>query len=118
MASESQNVTMWQGEDETIDFYVTDDVGSPKNLTGASINWGMWNGGTRLLTKTSGNGGATVVNGDGTGDVVRITLAKADTIDVDADAIYYHECRISLGGFEQVIATGYVHLMESRTAHQ
>ena len=116
MASESQNVTMWQGEDTIINFYVTDEADNPKNLTGATIDWGMWNGSTRLLMKTSGNGGATVANGDGTGDVVRITLVKADTVNVGAEALYYHECRISLAGAERVIATGNVLLKESRTA--
>ena len=95
---------------------MTDGQGDPKNLTGATVDWGMWNGNTRLLTKTSGNGGATIVNGDATGDVVRIALAKGDTTTIAAEADYYHECRISLDGIEQVIAVGYILIKESKTA--
>ena len=64
MAAENQDFTLYQGEDEQVDFYVTDSDGSPKNLTGASIEWGMWLSGTRLLTKTTGLG---AVPGKGTG---------------------------------------------------
>ena len=56
MAAENQDFTLYQGEDEQVDFYVTDSDGSPKNLTGASIEWGMWLSDTRILTKTTGSG--------------------------------------------------------------
>ena len=88
MAAENQDFTLYQGEDEQVDFYVTDSDGSPKNLTGASIEWGMWLSGTRLLTKTTGSG-ASLVNGLGTNDIVRVAIAKADSISLQPGA-YYH----------------------------
>lgn len=112
MASEKQNFTFYQGEDEQIDLYVTDGV-SPKNLTGATVEWGMWSSSTRLLTKTTGDG-VTLENGDGVNDVVRITIAKSDSISLPAGA-YYHECRVALLGNEQVVAAGQALLRESKT---
>jgi len=113
MAAENQDFTLYQGEDEQVDFYVTDSDGSPKTLTGASIEWGMWLSGTRLLTKTTGSG-ASLVNGLGTNDIVRVAIAKADSISLQPGA-YYHECRIVLSGSEQVIAVGHVLLKLSMT---
>lgn len=112
MASEKQNFTFYQGEDEQIDFYITDD-GSPKNLTGATLEWGMWSDVTRLLTKVTGNGAA-LASGDGTNDVVRVTIVKADTIAMPA-GVYYHECRVVLNGNEQVVSVGKALLRESKT---
>jgi hypothetical protein len=112
MASEKQNFTFYQGEDEQVDFYVTDE-GAPKNLTGATVEWGLWSSSARLLTKGTGSG-ATLVNGSGVNDVVRITIAKVDSLSLPAGA-YYHECRVALSGNEQVVAVGQALLRESKT---
>lgn len=112
MAAENQNFILYQGEDEQVEFYVTDS-GAPKNLTGAMIEWGMWSSSTRLLTKATGNGAA-LVNGAGINDVVRITITNADSISLPVGA-YYHECRVTLSGNDQVIAVGKVLLRESKT---
>lgn len=113
MAMGGQNLSVYQGEDEQIDFYVTDGDGAPKVLTGATIEWGMWAGDTLLVSKTTGSGAA-LANGAGTNDVVRITLSKANTLNI-VPAGYYHECRIVLGGLEQVIATGTIRVNMSKT---
>ena len=113
MAAENQDFTLYQGEDEQVDFQVTDSDGSPKNLTGASIEWGMWLSDTRILTKTTGSG-VSLVNGLGTNDIARIAIAKADSISLQPGA-YYHECRAVLSGSEQVVAVGHVLLKVSMT---
>lgn len=81
MATADQNFTMWAGEALTIRIPVTDDDGAPVALTGASLAWAIVraHGADALVTKTSGGGGITLEDGDGTDDVAVVALEPEDT---------------------------------------
>lgn len=112
MAATSQNFELWQGEDEQVEVPVTDGE-NPVSLTGAAVEWGMWRGDTRLITKTFGSG-VTLANGAAVDDVIVIALSAADTATV-APGYYSHECRVQKGGDYQVVFTGVVTVQRSRT---
>ena len=82
MATTDQDFTMWAGEAKTIRIPVTDDeAGAPLTLTGAALAWAIVriHGAVALVSKTSGGGGITLEDGDGTDDVAVITLDPEDT---------------------------------------
>lgn len=112
MAMTGQNFEMWQGEDEQIDVPVTDGS-SPVNLSGAGVIWKVFDGETLLFSKTE-SGGIVIGNSGAVGDLLTISIAKADTANV-APGFYEHECRVSKGGTDQVIFVGTMTLHRSRT---
>ena len=114
MATVAQGIEIYQGEDKSFDFYVKDDNGDPQTLTTAAASWQAWRAGAQLISKSTSDG-ISIINGTGTDDVVRLTLAKEDTANVEP-GVYYHECRVSLNGNETLIATGTIAIVESKTA--
>lgn len=112
MAATAQNFELWQGEDEQVEVPVTDGT-NPVSLTGAAIEWGMWHGDTRLITKATGSG-ITLANSAAVDDAIVIALSAADTATV-APGYYSHECRVQKGGDYQVVFVGVVTIQRSRT---
>ncbi len=112
MAATAQNFEIFQGEDEQVEVPVTDGE-NPVSLTGAAVEWGMWHGDTRLITKATGSG-ITLANNAAVNDAIVIALEAADTATV-APGYYSHECRVQKGGDYQVVFTGVVTIQRSRT---
>lgn len=113
--SDTQDFSLKQGEYKQVTIAVVDSSNVPVNLTGYTLDWGLWRGSTRLLTKSYGSG-ITLVNVSGTNDGLRITLAASDTRTL-APGTYYHECRVTNASSQpEVVAAGDVKINESKTA--
>lgn len=108
MTKLGQDFTLWQGEDATVTFTVTDAAGDAVNLTGATLSWKATHDNT-VITLTP-----TLTNVNGTNDGVVLTFLPATTKDEPA-RIYRHEGRAVSGGKENVIFTGKFYLKPSTT---
>ncbi len=120
MTKEAQDFEIRQGEDATLEYFVTDSsTALPLNMTGFSFIWEL-NAApeddvhTKRLTEA--DAALTLNNGDGTNDMVRVALVGADTRALQA-GIYHHELRIQGGALdpEQVAAVGNLRLRHSPT---
>lgn len=87
-----QDLEMYAGDNQTIEFSVTDESGAALNITGASIEWVLWDGDTIVLRKTVGSG-ITITDGDG--GLFEVVLAPADTYAVTPKA-YKHGANVSI----------------------
>lgn len=108
MGATSQNFSMWQGETKAIVFDVVDAAGADKNVTGGSATWVLAPSATdaALITKTSSSGQISL-----SGNNVTVMLQAVDTALLSGK--YYHECRVTLDGDVETIATGYVKIYPS-----
>lgn len=96
---ENQNVTIHEGDDLTIVFYIFDENGDSVDLTDYSASWGAYKHDWTVY-KNVDYGGVEI--GDGK---VSVTLNSIDTIDYDG--IYTHELRlINSENKSRVSATG------------
>lgn len=115
MASIVQNISLgtyhWHvGEARTLRYDVVDSAGSPQNMTGFALLWELADqDGVVQVSKTSGGGGITIGNGDGTNDRATVTVAQADT-EALTPGTYTHRLRRTDAGSELVLAYGYAEL--------
>lgn len=110
-AKTNQDVTVYQGEDESIQFTITDSAGAAVDLTGATVTWACNKdgpGSAAALTKTD-SAGITIAT-----SVLTVSLSDTDTSGLAAGG-YYHEIRAVLSGSGQVMATGTMTVLESGT---
>lgn len=121
MTKESQDFTMRQGEDTTLEFLVTDkETGQPLNLGGASdIIWELNEAPedtAHVLRFTQADPELTVENGAGTNDKVKVAI-PADATRTLRAGTYHHELRTVVGAAdpEQVALEGRVTLLLSPT---
>lgn len=115
MTAMGQNLTLFQGETQTVRIPVTNASGAPITLTGASVVWRVTTAsGATVLSKTSGGGGITLITTTITSDTIAIAIDPADTLGLAA-ATYLHECRITIDGEQAVVTAGALTLLASRT---
>lgn len=92
MTATGQNVTMISGDDKVLTVTVVDEDNLPWNLTGCSVNYVVYKGGTGVIiitkTTTSGISLTNPVNG-----IMEISLIPSDT--EDYTGYYLHECEIT-----------------------
>lgn len=104
MAKKNQNFEIDIGDSGDIQITASDS-GKPINLSGATIQWEMRNGGRGplLLSKNTASG-VTVTNS--AGGVFEIRLSSADTSAIRAGR-YYHEAKIiDVTGFVSTVTKG------------
>ena len=121
MTAESQDFTVYEGEDKTIEISVlTESGGSPVNLgTPTSVVWNVKYSSSStedaLITKTYADAEITVTDGDATNDKLQIDLVAADTQGMEGKA-YYHEARVVDGDADNhVISSGTITVKHSST---
>ena len=121
MTAESQNFTIYEGEDKTVDIYVTESSGgSTVNIgTPTSITWSVKasaaTAASALIEKTYAGGQIAVGNGNGTNDKLSITLDAADSQGLEGET-YYHECRVvDAASDNHVVTTGAMSVRNSAT---
>ena len=117
MTKKNQDLEMMQGTAKIVTVPVTNSLtGLPLNMTGATINYGVFTSkgaGVAVLEKSVGSG-IVLVSEDGTNDAVQITLDAVDTNDL-LPGRYYHECRVTLNGKPEVVFEGRIRLKKSKT---
>lgn len=116
MAKEKQNFSLYQGDDKTLRFTVTDKDGTPLVVTGALIEWGCSSSlkETPLLTKISTDSAQIEIDPqDNTAFFVY--LDKSETIDLPAKVLFHH-ARITLSNKRETIEEG--HLTVNPTVFQ
>lgn len=97
------------GESKVIEFLLTDDAGAPVNASGWALRWAL----TRhkmdqpLVEKLGGD--ITVGNGNGTGDLIGVTVEAQDTSGL-APGWYVHGLWRVDAGAEAVLAAGKIYL--------
>lgn len=109
MTETNQDFTWQQNDSKELRIDVTKDDGSEKDLSGATIKWGMApeEGSATIITKSSGDGEITIADDDGTGtkSTAVVTLNGADNADVDP-GVYYHELHVDDGSNDTTPTTG------------
>ena len=113
MAKTKQNFTTYVGSDEIITFTVYDENDAVKNITGATIEWGLFTSAVATVVTVSKTTGSGIVLTDPTNGVFTVTLLGSDTVALEHDNKWYHEARMTLSGLTKTIATGNVNLKES-----
>lgn len=112
MTKENQNIeNYYAGDSLVLDVTVTDQSGAAKDLTGASIEWGLFPRGsdTAVLTKTT-TGGGVAVTGAG---VFEVTVDPGDTTGLEG--LHYHEAEVTDGaGAVSTVTVGYIEIEKSR----
>lgn len=101
------------GEDRTVDVDVKQSDGTtPQTMTGWALTWELREGrtGAVRLSKTTA-AGVVIMNGAGTNDRARISIAKADTVGL-APRVYHHELRRTDAGSSLVLCFGDAHLLK------
>lgn len=116
MTVTDQDFSMYAGDSRTLTIAVVDGDGAAVNLTGASIEWGLWSDAdaTTLLISKSTSSGITILtqSGDTLGKF-RVTLAPADTSGLQGD--YRHEAEVTDGaGNISTTTTGKATISASR----
>jgi len=122
MTAQGQDITVYEGEDKTIDIYVTDSAGgSTVNLgTPTSVTWTVKASASTtesdLISKTLAAGEISVGDGNGTNDKLSIALDSADTQGLEGST-YYHECRVVDGSSDNhVVTVGKITVNHSATS--
>jgi len=91
MTSENQNFEMYSGDTHHLDITVRDADGALMDLTGATIEWGLYDqDGTVLVSKSTGSG---ITLTDPVNGVFRVTISPADTESLGG--IYRHEAQVT-----------------------
>lgn len=104
MTIKNQGFEMWSGDTKVLTITVTDKDGVRVNLTGATIVYKIFDGGTAVITKSTANG---ITITDASGGECQTTLSPSDTSDLDG--VYYHECQVTdSSGNVSTIFTGAV----------
>lgn len=111
MTTDQTNFDAYQGETKTLAVTITDDGGSPLDLTGLSAEW-------RLTTRVDPNT-AVVTKTDGAG--ITITDAVAGKLEVQLDGSdteidpgsYRHELRLTGTGYVATVLAGRVTIRDS-----
>lgn len=109
MVAVDQNAQIWAGNDFTLKYSVFDASGSPKNLSGATIDWVMQKSVSdtdQQIVKSLGSG-ITLAGTDS--NEIRITLDGSDTTGYSGR--YYSELEVELSGIETTIATGWIDIV-------
>lgn len=110
-----QNFEMFAGDTKSLNCTVTDAAtGAAKNITGATIEWVLYNERTELnvLTKSTASG-ITITNG--LAGQFTVALIPADTSALGIQS-YYHEAEVTdAGGNVSTVFTGYITILVSRT---
>ena len=104
-----------KGEDKTIVFDIVDSAGTAQTMTGWALEWIVRktvDAPSATLTKTTGAAQVAISNGDGTDDRATVTVTDTDTVDLPAGR-YQHALRRTDAGSEQVLAYGYLELIET-----
>jgi hypothetical protein len=111
MAVINQDFTVWQGTTLSINVTVTDEAGSPKDISGWSGSWAMWDDfGVRVL-KTVGDG-ITIVSP--TNGNINISVEVEDIKNLLGN--YKHECRmVDTTSQEDVVLTGQITVERSKS---
>lgn len=114
MTKTSQNVgeswTYYSGDTLLIEVSVEKDDGSAKDLTDASVEYGISSkpGSETLVSKTTPDG--VTITDAGNGEI-EIQIDPADTEEMDGS--YYHECEVTDGSGEvSTIFTGVFYISE------
>ena len=97
------DVTIYQGDDVSIPFVITDSTGIPKNITGATFRWVLRASSSTALTITS------VTFGDQTKGQVAVSLSDAQTLTLNA-ITYNYILEMVLTSTHSVEATGTIHV--------
>lgn len=110
MATSNQNFTMYAGENKHIRVTVTNDVGSAKNLTSASIKWALRKLGEDYINKSTVSG-ITIENA--VGGIFVVNLLPSDTLDLGSGT-YTHEAEVTDNSSETaVVLSGTVTINDS-----
>ncbi|MDR7237106.1 hypothetical protein J2Y02_001717 [Neobacillus drentensis] len=85
----NQNFSMYAGDSKSIIIPVTKDDGSPLNLTGAAVKWGVRKRESSTTNDILKESPAITVSGS----EITISLAPVDTETLTGS--YYHECELT-----------------------
>jgi len=88
--------TLYIGDDETIEFTLEREDGTPVDITSVDIVWAVARSASHdpILEKSTSGGGVTIV--DGPNGRFDVELTATDTGQL-ADRLYYHEVEITDG---------------------
>lgn len=110
MTRTNQDFTIQKGDDETLEITVGDGSGGSKDLSGASIDWGLrkYPDGQDLISKSVSGGGITIT--DEPGGVFEVDLDPSDTNSLEIDGRsgdFYHEAVVTdSAGNVSTVTTG------------
>lgn len=97
------NATIYQGDDLTIPFVITDSTGAPCNIYSATFTWVLRASNSTALTITG------LVFGDRSLGQVAVLLTDAETVTLNA-ITYTYQLEMVLSGVHSVEATGTIHV--------
>lgn len=117
MAKENQDIGSFddpviRGDDETVEITVLKTDGTAKSITGASIEWEMYERYTRtsVVSKSTTDGDITIT--DGANGVFEIAIDGSDTQSLDGGR-YKHEAEVTdSAGTTKTVTRGTVYLSE------
>lgn len=108
MTQKNQDFEMYAGDTKKINVTATEN-GSPMDLTGATIKWGIVKNSVKVVSKDLTNG-ISITNP--LGGNFTITLNPADTSTINGN--YYHEAEVtdSVGNISTIM-TGVIKILKS-----
>lgn len=116
MTVTDQDFTMYAGDSRTLTIAVVDGDGAAVDLTGATIEWGLWSEtdpATLLISKSTSSGIAILTQSGDTLGKCRVTLSPANTSALQGD--YRHEAEVTDGaGNISTTTTGKATIYPSR----
>ena len=95
--------TIYQGDDLTIPFVITDSTGASRNINGATFTWALRASNSTALTITN------LAFGDRSLGQVAVLLTDAETLTLNA-ITYTYQLEMVLAGAHSVEATGTIHV--------
>jgi hypothetical protein len=112
MTTELQNIDsdFYTGNTKNIECTVVDELGSPKDLTGAFVTFAMFDDKTSVikLIKTTLDAGITIDNGPG--GILTVHLLPANTYNIWG-TYRYHINVVDASGNEATVATGRINII-------
>lgn len=98
---------VYVGTDRTIAIDVDDAAGAALSVAAFALTWELLTAADAVVvSKTTGAGTIVIGNGDGTNDRATVTIAAADTADLDPTKRYHHRLRRTDTGYVNPITVG------------
>lgn len=104
----NQRIEVRWGETCRVRIYITDGDGAPLTCTGCTARFAVakyLDSETKDLEIDSSDGRFSLVNGNGTNDVLQWALTADDTVAIERERSHW-DCRMTLSGRTKVVATG------------
>lgn len=111
MTERGQNMELAEGDDKTIVVTVSEEDGTSKDLTDASVEYELsrYRGGSATISEDTSTG-VSITNA--TGGEVEVSLDSSDTSSLNDDRVYYHKLVVTdSNGVISTVLTGEVYIL-------